>query len=258
MLITSAQIIRESLSLYRKQWKVLFIYVILFVVVPLGFIIGAGIVIGLLERFLEISRLFQVILLLAAGLFSLVLTMWVYVAMATAVHHLIAGQVPPSARRLLTEAKPLLWPMIYTNAAVLFLILLGTILFIIPGFMFLGWYFFTSLCVIFDKERGLKPLASSKNLVIGRWFMLAWRVVAPVTFFAVVVNLLQWLILIPLIYFARLSTWSPEAIDGIKDLVSTIFYLLLLPLNTVAIVLLYFSAKATPTTPSHLTPPAAL
>lgn len=56
-----------------------------------------------------------------------------------------------------------------------FFIISGLGLFIVPAFIFIVWFSFSTWTLIAENERGINALLKSKEYVEGRWFGVAWR-----------------------------------------------------------------------------------
>ena len=78
---------------------------------------------------------------------------------------------------------------------------LGLILLIIPGIIFMVWYYFSSYVNVLEvnKNNGLEALTSSKELVKGRWFKTLWRLIAPYLAIYLPVTILE-LIVVGILY----------------------------------------------------------
>ncbi|MBI2484774.1 hypothetical protein HYW18_01335 [Candidatus Uhrbacteria bacterium] len=62
----------------------------------------------------------------------------------------------------------------------------GSLLLIIPGLVFWIWYAFSAQEVVLHKQHGLVALSQSRNLVRGRFWHVAWRLVGGHGFLALV------------------------------------------------------------------------
>lgn len=65
------------------------------------------------------------------------------------------------------------WPVIWVSILSKLAIIGFTLLLIIPGIIYAGYYIFVLYAVIIEDQRGLKALGFSKALVKGRW----WKVI---------------------------------------------------------------------------------
>lgn len=108
---------------------------------------------------------------------------------------------------------------------------------IIPGIIFAVWFIFTRYVILFERQSALAGIQRSKELVVGRWWAIAWRIVGPVLAFAALLFVGQAIIELP---FA----WLPGNAAAYIDLVLTIITDgAFLSLSTLVIVILYFSAR---------------
>jgi len=112
-------------------------------------------------------------------LVSIVLTFFVTIAMVKAV----ANETMTDWKKAFNESKSLFWPYFLASILVGIVILIGFVLFIIPGIYLsiaLGFYYFT---LILENKRGWDSAQASKDLVKGYW----WAVFGRILLFAIVI-----------------------------------------------------------------------
>ena len=73
------------------------------------------------------------------------------------------------------RARPYFWKFIIVNLFVGILVMLWGLLFIIPGIIFLVYYFFAEWVLIFEDYEGMSALRRSKELVKGYWWSVFGR-----------------------------------------------------------------------------------
>jgi hypothetical protein len=120
----------------------------------------------------------------------------------------------------------------------------GSVLFVIPGIIFFVWYNFASYAIILDNKTWASAFAASKSLVVGRWWRIAWRILAVIAVYTIISIIIQSGIVSAAGYVKGLSTTTLEVISN--ALVSLINILLTPPLIS-SLIGLYQSAKENPT-----------
>jgi hypothetical protein len=84
-----------------------------------------------------------------------------------------------------------IWPLLGTNFLALVIILVGFVLLIIPGLIFMTWYAFASVVVVDERLSGWAALKRSKELVKGRfWEVVALYVLPSCAFIVTIVPVL--------------------------------------------------------------------
>ncbi|HTM67877.1 MAG TPA: hypothetical protein VL426_01120 [Candidatus Binatia bacterium] len=76
---------------------------------------------------------------------------------------------------------PFIWVAFLSSAATL----VGFILLVIPGFIFLVWYRFSQNFAVVDDLRGMAAMGASRKLSAGRWWPVFVRIALPTLFFYV-------------------------------------------------------------------------
>lgn len=134
-------------------------------------------------------------------------------------------------------------PTFLLSLLVALIVMAGSILFLIPGIIFAIWYYFVNYVIIFEDQTNLTSLKTSKQLIVGRWFDMAFKIVLPKIVFLIGIVILN--ILIPNII---ISIFDPSSvkITLILALVNGIVSILTLPLFIWSDTILYFSAKENP------------
>lgn len=94
------------------------------------------------------------------------------------------------------RARPYFWKFIVVNLFVGILVMLWGLLFIIPGIIFLIYYFFAEWVLIFESYEGMSALKRSKELVKGYW----WSVFGRFLTFGLIHLVIILVLSIPLIF----------------------------------------------------------
>lgn len=294
MLITASQIIEKSWQIYFKNFKKFLPYTLL-----LGIILFLNSFTNLLQPIEYKYGLITengVVLFIGVVLFVLVfsiLTIWVSTMFSLAIRDALDNQPKREIKTIRKLATSLLWPVLYTSVLAALIIIFGTILVIIPGIIFTVWYVFSNYEIIFENKTGFSALKTSKDLVVGRWFKIAWRLFCPIVLFAFGMFIALLITLVPLNshYISRVDTETitqrinylilqgegdisklspseqkeyllnyhpqillPMPVLIINNIVSSIVYMFFLPLSYIAFILLYFSAKQNPIENTNLRP----
>lgn len=123
----------------------------------------------------------------------------------------------------------------------------GTILFIVPGLVFWVWYGFIQLEVVLHKKRGWEAFVASRDLVRGRFWPVAWRLLGG-PLFIILCYFFAASILVALI---ALFTNTPEALLNPEnaplwvEVVTSILEMLALPLFVIYSTVLYLDVRST-------------
>lgn len=242
-------IIVESFSLYKNNFKRFFVYMVL------TFVPGALIVIlkFLLTNFfpehtlggLGISYLLFLVIALLFG----ALSFWANIAFIRVISHAHNGKMSESVWTELTHATKVFWPAMGVTILTALAILGGMILLVIPGIIFMLWFAFSYASVTIDNTGVMEGMNESKALVDGRWWKVLWRLLFPTLVFGIVAVIATNIVDIPLEYIlkhtARTSslyaTWSLLA-----QLIDSFTTALFTPLTTITMVVLYFELKKNP------------
>jgi len=140
-------------------------------------------------------------------------------------------------------------PTALISILVSIIIFFGSILFLIPGLIFLVWYYFANYAIIFEDQKGLVTLKTSKNLIVGRWFQMAFRMLIPKIVFGIFVGILLWLFS----FLMNIIFGAGTVQELVKEIFSSLISILTMTLFIWTDVILYFNAKENPVV--ILTPP---
>lgn len=242
MLITAKDIITASFSLYKNNWRKFFPYLIM-IFLPTLIISFLGAASLYLYVYLPSSNFTSSLILLAVIIAGMIFTIWVAAAFTKTLYACANCQEPVAWKETMANSSHLIWPIIFTSALVALIVLGGTILFIIPGIIFTIWYIFISYVIILEGKTGLSALRASKELVVGRWWSIVWRLFVSGLIFgisaAIVISLLdkglQLIFPNSGLYYLLLSALSSALINTV-----------ITPLTTAAGLILYSSAKQNP------------
>ncbi|MCX6781878.1 MAG: hypothetical protein NTW66_02065 [Candidatus Magasanikbacteria bacterium] len=242
MLIKAGEIIKNSWQTYLENWKKLIPYMLL-LFVP-NFVLGiAGIASLYLDRFATSDAfvLTNNLIVIAIFVASIIFTVWASMSIAKNLGSIIGNKTALTYKESFSSTSHLIWPVIYTSLLLFLIVVGGTILFIIPGIIFSIWFSFTFYTILFEEKRGANALKASKELVVGRWWAIFWRLFAPGFFYALIFIILSY----SLTYLLSLllSSFTFFIING---LITSILSAVISPLTALTTILLYFSAKENP------------
>lgn len=251
MLKTATEVIVDSWDLYAKNWRKFLPFMIM-LFLPTLILSALGTITLYLEMYLPSSSLASNIVIMLVFAASLVFALWSSIALAKTMYDSILAKTTPW-KETFSSSSNLIWPVIYASFLVSLIVLGGTLLFIIPGIIFAVWYSFAFYNVIFENVGGFNALRASKSLVVGRWWSIAWRLVAAGIVFGVLNSVLAYVLtvlmkLIPLPTFIQSA--SVNVLSALASAVTA-------PLSAGATLILYKSAKENPATQQIPTPPQA-
>ncbi len=124
------------------------------------------------------------------------------------------------------------------------IILGGILLLIVPGLVFSIWYGFSGMEVVLHKKRGWQALAASQALVRGRFWPVAWRMVAgPVILLLGYVFIAAILVAIIALFTASPSASLMEQPAFWQEVIASILDTLTLPLFVIYSTLVYLDLR---------------
>lgn len=172
-----------------------------------------------------------------------ILGFWGSVTFIKTCQNLDQNQPPLPFKQQFLFSKKYLLPVFFITLVNIFLIALGGILLFIPALIFFVWYYFSNYIVIFENKSGLNTLTDSKNLIVGRWWPMAWRIGVP----KIVCSLLSgFLAKATIAIFVIIFSPSPIVYDLAFEFIAGIIAIFMFPLFVWQDITLYYSAKQTP------------
>ena len=240
MIIGTVDIIKSSLDFYAKNWKKLMVYLGL-LLVPTAVLSSIGVISALLTTYTSSLASISAVIILAVFAAGIVFSLWVSIALMIVIKKILKNEPLEDWKKIVSDSSPFIWQALLTSIMTTLLVLLGSILFLIPGIIFAIWYTFTLYTVLFEGKKGREALKASKNLVVGRWWQIFIRVALPAIFFGLVSSIITGLLIWPTKYIG-----SEIILEMTQNFISTIINLALTPLVSVAVIILYFSAKENP------------
>lgn len=242
MLISVSNLITKSWQDYTKNLHEWMLFAAL-MFAPSFILVLAGSFLGFLSVYAPALTGSTDLIVLVLLALSVVVGFWSSLALTHAAGTFITKKQTDHWKEHYAAALPLLWPALVTGAFVTIAVTFGVILFIIPGIIFLGWYFFAGYRVIFENESGFKALRESKKMMFGRWWAVAWRLVVGVTVFSFLFSLAIFVVGVA-VNFLPVSEDLISVVTIISHLaLSSIF---LIPTTTLVVSNLYFSLRENP------------
>jgi len=233
-------IIKKMFAIYKKYWKELLPYMgMLFL--PTLVLTLLGMTSVFLNYYVPASSPFTNLTIVAVFAASLVFSFWATIALAKELRNLIEEKPVVGWKNIFTNSSRLIWPMIYTSILTTLIVFAGTLLLIIPGIIFAVWYAFAFYELIYEEKKGWSALKASKELVVGRWWAIVWRMTLPSLLVGLIAMFLQYAISYPLNFIIT----DTFVLALTNSLLSTIINVAFAPLAAAATIILYLSAKQT-------------
>lgn len=241
MLISITDIISKSWTNYQKNWRSFVPYMLgMFLPSILIYTIGYfGIVLENRYNLSLFTSILSIVVMIIAGIFAF----WLGIAFAMAIKASLTNEPIDDWKMGLKKSTKLIVPVALTSLLGGIIIFGGTLLLIIPGIIFGVWYCFAFYSAIFENKKNTAALQSSKQLVVGRWWSIMWRIVAPALLFSIISGILSSILTWP---FSMISTWNTYDTQITANIMSNLTNALFAPLLISAQILLYLNAKTTP------------
>ena len=240
MLKPAMDIVSESWHLSTKNWRNLLPYLTILFLPALALAV-LGIASLYLSMYFPQTSMVTNLLITVVSAAGFVLNIWASIAITKALANFIMGQ-PINWKENFTSSNNLIWPIISSSILFGLIVFGGSFLLLIPGIIFWGWYNLFTYPVIFEGARGMAALRSSKTLIAGRWWSMAWRVIFPTIAF----GFLNIIIVLALIILIKTLPLSPFGEMTATTLFSSLVGTLTTPFFIGATLILYQNAKQTP------------
>jgi hypothetical protein len=119
------------------------------------------------------------------------------------------------------------------------MVFFGGMLLIIPGIIFAFWYLFFLYAIIFEEKKTISGLSRSKELVVGRFWSIFWRAVAPTALLVVLLSLAQTILIAPFQFMGE----DALVYIIISNILSVLSRGVFLALTTLSLLILYFNVR---------------
>ncbi len=240
MLISLTELLGRSWKFTTAHWRALAPYMAwLFIPTLVLALAGYGAI--MVSGYSAVLNLVILVLLALLIVANYILGLWVSLSLTYTIGHGLGEGVPTPWRVAFGSTRALIWPALFSSLLAGLIFIGGTLLFIVPGIVFAGWYLFVVYEVVFDQKRGLAALRGSKALVAGRWWHVAIRFIVPLMVYGLISVMLQTL------FLAILPTPATVFYNQLlNNTVTALINSLIAPFVVAATVELYISAKQTP------------
>jgi hypothetical protein len=250
MLISAGDIIKSSWELFAKNWRKLLVYMAL-LLLPSVVLSILGVISLYMSAYMPSSTISTSIVIALVGAASVVFTLWTAIAFAKVLYNCLKNLAVGEWKSVYSSSSGLIWPVIYTSFLVSLIVMGGTLLFIIPGIIFMIWYSFSFYAVVFEGKTWMQALSASKSLVVGRWWSILWRLFLPGFVFGLLAGIAATLCS----YLIELIPLSAMTNAVIERVVNSIINIIITPVTAAASLILYVSAKENPiSAPAPQTP----
>ncbi|MFA6105700.1 MAG: hypothetical protein WC725_03870 [Patescibacteria group bacterium] len=241
MLLTSTEIISKSWEDYQKNWHN-WMFFSLLIFLPSFVLMLSGSFGGFLNTYVPSTSTLTDLIIFILFIFSAFFGLWTSLALTHAGIKFLQSGKNDFWKEHYTATLLSIWPAFYTSFFALVFVALGIIFFLIPGIIISVWYFFIIYNIIANDERGFKALSSSKQLVRGRWWSVAWRITIPALFFGFSLLIIQSI----LVGIVDSLPFSILSIAIIENVVKGISSSIMAPLTMLAGLNLYYSLRDNP------------
>lgn len=242
MLISISEIVRGSWDNYLKTFKRLspFLGILITTLIIRYFLGFAGLYLNAYTKLSNLSvdvTIFLIILILS------LIGAWTGLAIIKLAYLAHKNLPILTFKESYIQTAQYIIPTFLLSFLTAIIITLGSVLFLIPGIIFTIWYYFVNYVVIFENQKNLSCLKTSKQLVVGRWFSMAYRMLAPKIIFVIAMMLSNALLSKLIIFVFNPSEIKIELIIALLSGIVTTFFL---PLFIWSDTILYFNAKENP------------
>ena len=181
--------------------------------------------------------------------------LWLGVLIPLVVNEVVLKKPKINLVILQNKAWSILPSVIFVAILELAVFLGGFILLIIPSLIFWVWFAMAQLAVTLDNKKGLAAMSWSRELVRGRFWETAWRILAGPFLISLTFNLaiLILLIVLALIFQIPTSQIFSETPPLWADIISMVIQTFSLPIILIYYTLLYLNLSKTKTSPQDET-----
>lgn len=163
-------LLKRSIDRFAENWK-LFVGIAL---VPGLLTFASGMLLAMTEPQTSVTPM---LLVLGMQFVLVVVGILMSIALIRAVMQPMIG-----VQEAYRQALPYFWWYLLLSIVVGLVVMVGFILLIIPGIIFMVWFAFTYYALVVDNVKGFAAMKRSKELVSGRW----WSVFGYVAFLILV------------------------------------------------------------------------
>lgn len=236
------EMIKESWGIYKKLWKEfisvmlwataysIIPFLIIFVFLAITYAVNYAKGTEVSAPFLIIQVLVSFIGVLLVMYFGFRGMIGQYILIKN-----IGSEIRP--RQAFKESKQYVWTLIVASLAAGVLIILGYIIFIVPGIILQIWYSLTAFVIIFEGKKAFESLRRSKSLVKGYW----WTTFARLLLWGIFTTVVTYIISAPEIIAeaANASEATMTVIGLVMMPVNIVYAVIILPMSLIFTYLVY-------------------
>jgi hypothetical protein len=181
------------------------------------------------------------------SILELLLTFWISIVLTKLIFN-FDNQKLVKQEVIQKESTLLLRSVVLVALLQLLVVLGGFFLLIIPGLIFIVWYSFSQISAILDNKEGMDALRFSKKLVTGRFWKIAYRLIAGPLLIGIIYALTLGILIMVISIFVGLdpvSSLGSETLPLWIQAFEAVGEILILPLFLTYGVLFYKNAKQT-------------
>ncbi|MCX6743672.1 MAG: hypothetical protein NT116_05590 [Candidatus Parcubacteria bacterium] len=244
VLITSIDIIKKGWQIYSKNFRLFLKPIIILAAISIVYLLFQ-----IVTTYINIQSSFLAIITFILAIILVFIYLWMLIVIIKLADALYKNQTIDLVQ-LYPQSMKKVPSFFWVGIVMGLVVLLGLILLIIPGIIFMVWYYFSSYVNVLEEKnnKGLDALKSSKDLVKGRWFNVVWRLIVPY----LIIYLPIYIIEIIIMGIIGITLYASNLDDNMISLILTpfsiildIFNLCLLPLFMCFPVILYNGLKET-------------
>ena len=204
-LITSIDIIKKGWQIYSKNFRLFLKPIIILAAISIVYILFQ-----IVTAYINIQSSFLAIITFILAIILVFIYLWMLIVIIKLADALYKNQTIDLVQ-LYPQSMKKVPSFFWVGIVMGLVVLLGLILLIIPGFIFMVWYSFAPFINILEEKnnKGLVALKASKNLVLGRWWPTFWRLLIP----ELIVYLIMIIVITGLIYLIAGGNITIESIN---------------------------------------------
>lgn len=244
MLLSASEIISQSINLYKKNIKNLLGYVGLMALVTIIMTILSEYVFPMLFNAQQPLWIFG-LEVLALVMVTTVLNIWFAIAMINAIAQIYTKQTVTKMQPMLKQTATLVLPAFFASILVAITIFAGAIFFIIPAIIFGVWFTFVTHQIALNNKKPIQAIKASRKLVLGRWWSVLWRLIAPGIVFIIMIWVAQFIVGFLLSLVTSLIGES-TILTIVTVIILSATTMLFVPFSSAAQTILYLDLQAKP------------
>jgi hypothetical protein len=255
MLLSVSAILAKTLEIYRKHTRYFVLYMVWTFLITFGLNFFED---AIFSSHIIPSEGLAFLIFVILSLIIAIIGIWLYLGLFVAAKRAIDNEKMESFGMTMRMVTPYLPHAILVTLLLTLYLTIGTFALVFPGIILAIWYAFAVFNVLFLDQKVGEAMATSKSLSLGRWWAVAWRLVAPSVIIMAIATLVQYIILS---LFSWRYIWLGVAENPaiiLNSFVVALLYAFIFPMIIIAILLVYFDLRANPLesrASGHLNPP---